>query len=62
MATVNENPQDKLIRLLKEENEHLKRMIAEGGKGAVDGKLSIEVRYRNHFNIHRSVFVRRKRI
>lgn len=31
MAVVNENPQDKLIRELKEENEKLKKQLQEAG-------------------------------
>jgi hypothetical protein len=34
-AIINENPQDKLIRELKEENERLKKQLAEGGGGKV---------------------------
>lgn len=34
-AVINENPQDKLIRELKEENERLKKQLAEGGGGQV---------------------------
>jgi kinesin family protein 1 len=37
-AVVNESPQDKLIRELKEENERLKAELAKGGGGGL--KLS----------------------
>jgi hypothetical protein len=30
-AVINENPQDKMIRELKEENERLKKLLAESG-------------------------------
>ena len=36
-AVVNENPQDKLIRELKEENARLKDMLAKGGGGVGTG-------------------------
>lgn len=32
-AEINENPQDKIIRELKDENEKLKKLVAEGGLG-----------------------------
>lgn len=40
-AVVNENPADKLIRELKEENERLKAALAKGGGG--DGKTKEEI-------------------
>lgn len=40
-AVINENPQDKLIRELKEENERLKKMLAE--QGPSDVKIVKEV-------------------
>ena len=33
VAEINESPQDKLIRELKEENERLKKQLASGGGG-----------------------------
>jgi len=35
-AVVNESPQDKLIRDLKEENAKLKAMLGTGGQGGAD--------------------------
>jgi len=37
-AVINENPQDKMIRELKEENEKLKKQLAESGGGSVEIK------------------------
>merc|ERR1712232_627960 len=37
-AVVNENPQDKLVREMKAENEKLKAMLGSGGGGGVDNE------------------------
>lgn len=36
-AVINESPQDKLIRELKEENDKLKKALAAGGGSLADG-------------------------
>jgi len=41
VAVVNETPQEKLIRELKEENERLKAMMA-GNPGALSGKALMQ--------------------
>lgn len=42
MATVNEDPTEKLIRELNEENEKLKKMLASGGISLADGDMETE--------------------
>eukprot|EP00826_Nyctotherus_ovalis_P037078 TRINITY_DN3356_c0_g2_i2.p2 TRINITY_DN3356_c0_g2~~TRINITY_DN3356_c0_g2_i2.p2 ORF type:complete len:162 (+),score=56.18 TRINITY_DN3356_c0_g2_i2:752-1237(+) len=40
VAKINESPQDKLIRELKEENEKLKKKLMEGNLGSEGGSVS----------------------
>ena len=41
-AVINENPQDKLIRELKEENERLKKQLADGGAPSQEVLMSTQ--------------------
>jgi hypothetical protein len=47
-AVVNESPQDKLIRELKEENERLRKQLASQGGGGVAGPVDEEAAAKLH--------------
>eukprot|EP00931_Biecheleriopsis_adriatica_P076794 TRINITY_DN5046_c0_g1_i1.p1 TRINITY_DN5046_c0_g1~~TRINITY_DN5046_c0_g1_i1.p1 ORF type:complete len:1104 (-),score=351.24 TRINITY_DN5046_c0_g1_i1:229-3540(-) len=50
-ATINENPQDKLIRQLREENEKLRNMVGEGQPAGGEGGPSAEEMARSQAEI-----------
>ena len=51
-AVVNENPMDKLIRELREENEKLKKMFESGGMPTDLGGKEMSVYYYKLFYFH----------